>query len=209
VSSAKQSFSTGPLPGGGSEFGHHHHVNGLCRASNRHAYSGLTRFPCRDARGHCRIRPAIEVLRPIGHWPPREVSPFDSRHHELTTSQWLSRAATDCLSLKFSGSAPYKRSHFTVDGTLIEAWASLKSFRLKSEQRSDRTPPDDCAYPRPKPGRIDDVSHRGSVSLRCGRTSGPAENPGHLYAMRDESEPRCNTKHKPSGHRASAPPRTR
>ena len=25
--SAKQSFSTGPLPGGGSEFGHHHHVN--------------------------------------------------------------------------------------------------------------------------------------------------------------------------------------
>jgi hypothetical protein len=25
--SAKQSFSPGPLPGGGSEFGHHHHVN--------------------------------------------------------------------------------------------------------------------------------------------------------------------------------------
>src|SRR5579863_7272270 len=37
--------------------------------------------------------------------------------------------------------------HFTVDGTLIEAWASLKSFRPKGEQRSDRTPPDDPGNP--------------------------------------------------------------
>src|SRR5271167_4663201 len=37
--------------------------------------------------------------------------------------------------------------HFTVDGTLIEAWASLKSFRPRSEQRSDRTPPDDPGNP--------------------------------------------------------------
>jgi len=37
--------------------------------------------------------------------------------------------------------------HFTVDGTLIEAWASLKSFRPKSEQRTDRTPPDDLGNP--------------------------------------------------------------
>ena len=29
--------------------------------------------------------------------------------------------------------------HFTVDGTLIEAWASLKSLRPKGEQPSDRT----------------------------------------------------------------------
>jgi hypothetical protein len=27
-----------------------------------------------------------------------------------------------------------------LDGTLIEAWASLKSFRPKGEQRSDQTP---------------------------------------------------------------------
>jgi transposase len=33
--------------------------------------------------------------------------------------------------------------HFTVDGTLIEAWASLKSLRPKGEQPTDRTPPDD------------------------------------------------------------------
>ena len=37
--------------------------------------------------------------------------------------------------------------HFTVDGTLIEAWASLKSFRPKGEQPSDRTPPDDPGNP--------------------------------------------------------------
>jgi hypothetical protein len=34
-----------------------------------------------------------------------------------------------------------------VDGTLIEAWASLKSFRPKGEQPSDRTPPDDQGNP--------------------------------------------------------------
>ncbi len=37
--------------------------------------------------------------------------------------------------------------HFTLDGTLIEAWASLKSLRPKGEQRSDRTPPDDPGNP--------------------------------------------------------------
>src|SRR5450631_4401987 len=30
------------------------------------------------------------------------------------------------------------REHFTVDGTLIEAWASLKSFRPKDEKPGDR-----------------------------------------------------------------------
>lgn len=37
--------------------------------------------------------------------------------------------------------------HFTVDGTLIEAWASLKSFRPKDEKPSDREPPDDPGNP--------------------------------------------------------------
>jgi|GEM_PF-1764422 len=35
--------------------------------------------------------------------------------------------------------------HFTVDGTLIEAWASLKSFRPKEEKK--RPPPDDPGNP--------------------------------------------------------------
>ncbi len=33
--------------------------------------------------------------------------------------------------------------HFTVSGTLIEAWAALKSLRPKGEERSARTPPED------------------------------------------------------------------
>lgn len=37
--------------------------------------------------------------------------------------------------------------HFTVDGTLIEAWASLKSFRKKGERTDDREPPDDPSNP--------------------------------------------------------------
>ena len=34
--------------------------------------------------------------------------------------------------------------HFTVDGTLIESWASLKSFKKKDD---DETPPDDPGNP--------------------------------------------------------------
>lgn len=37
--------------------------------------------------------------------------------------------------------------HFTVDGTLIEAMASLKSFRPKDETPEDRDPPDDPGNP--------------------------------------------------------------
>jgi transposase len=37
--------------------------------------------------------------------------------------------------------------HFTVDGTLIEAMASLKSFRRKDEKAEDREPPDDPGNP--------------------------------------------------------------
>lgn len=37
--------------------------------------------------------------------------------------------------------------HFTVDGTLIEAWASLKSFRPKGKKTGDEPPPDDPGNP--------------------------------------------------------------
>src|SRR5689334_16039972 len=37
--------------------------------------------------------------------------------------------------------------HFTVDGTLIEAAASLKSFKSKDQPRSDEPPPDDPGNP--------------------------------------------------------------
>jgi transposase len=37
--------------------------------------------------------------------------------------------------------------HFTVDGTLIEAWASMKTFKRKDEKPGDRPPPDDPGNP--------------------------------------------------------------
>ena len=37
--------------------------------------------------------------------------------------------------------------HFTVDGTLIEAWASLKSFQPKDAEKSETKPPDDPGNP--------------------------------------------------------------
>lgn len=37
--------------------------------------------------------------------------------------------------------------HFTVDATLIEAWAGLKSFRPKEEDPVDQPPPDDPGNP--------------------------------------------------------------
>jgi hypothetical protein len=36
---------------------------------------------------------------------------------------------------------------FTVDGMLIEAWASIKGFRPKDEKPGDRPPPDDPGNP--------------------------------------------------------------
>jgi transposase len=37
--------------------------------------------------------------------------------------------------------------HFSIDGSLIEAWASLKSFRPKDEKKDDQPPPDDKGNP--------------------------------------------------------------
>ena len=39
------------------------------------------------------------------------------------------------------------REHFTVDGTLIEAWASMKSFKRRGAGRDDDGPPDDRGNP--------------------------------------------------------------
>src|SRR4030095_12729480 len=37
--------------------------------------------------------------------------------------------------------------HFTVDGTLLEAWASLKSFQSKDKDKKNASPPDDPGNP--------------------------------------------------------------
>ncbi len=39
------------------------------------------------------------------------------------------------------------KEHFSIDGSLIDAWASVKSFRKKGENDDDRPPPDDKGNP--------------------------------------------------------------
>jgi transposase len=46
---------------------------------------------------------------------------------------------------KARGAKLMSHEHFTVDGTLIESWASLKSFKKKDDD--DKTPPDDPGNP--------------------------------------------------------------
>jgi IS5 family transposase len=48
--------------------------------------------------------------------------------------------------------------HFSVDGTLVEAWASMKSFKPKAEGED---PPDDGAPPEGGQGRNAEVDFRG------------------------------------------------
>ena len=82
-----------------------------------------------------------------------------------------------------------KEGETEVSAALREVWEET-GFGAKIKEYA-------CAYPKPKPGRIDDGARRGLVSLRCGRSSASAGNPEHLYPMRDESGPHCNTKRKP------------
>ncbi len=64
--------------------------------------------------------------------------------------------------------------HFTVDGTLIEAAASLKSFKRKDDD--DTTPPDDQGNPTvdfhgekrsQRDARVDDGSGREALRARA------------------------------------------
>ncbi len=56
--------------------------------------------------------------------------------------QFLAQVVTQAQAAGLMSDEP-----FTVDGTLIEAWASLKSVRPKAERPEDRPPPDDPGNP--------------------------------------------------------------
>jgi transposase len=71
--------------------------------------------------------------------------------------------------------------HFSVDGTLIEAWASMKSFRPKHEGGG---PPDDGAPPEGGQGRNAEVDFRGErrSNGRHWSAIGPSDNGDHASA---------------------------
>ena len=64
--------------------------------------------------------------------------------------------------------------------------------RIESHRRRPRVNPriwhaNTCAYPNPKPGRIDDGTRQGFVSQGCDRSSASAGTLGHLHPTRDGS----------------------
>ena len=70
------------------------------------------------------------------------------------------------------------KEHFTVDGTLIEAWASMKSVRPKDEKPEDRPPSDDRGNPT--------VNFRGE--RRRNETHGSTTDPEALLARKGDGK---------------------
>ena len=76
---------------------------------------------------------------------PPEATPFDastfSKNRERLLAHDVARAFFDAVVRQARGAGLLADEHFSVDGTLIEAWASLKSFR--PTPRGEREPPPD------------------------------------------------------------------
>jgi transposase len=61
-----------------------------------------------------------------------------SKNRERLMEHEVGRRFFDAVTRQARQADLMSDDHFTVDGTLIDAWASLKSFRLKGESPSDR-----------------------------------------------------------------------
>jgi transposase len=79
--------------------------------------------------------------------PSFDHSTFSQRNRERLMEHDVARKFFVAVVAEAQAAGLMSAEHFTVDGTLIEAWASLKSFRPKREKRGDREPPDDPGNP--------------------------------------------------------------
>jgi transposase len=70
-----------------------------------------------------------------------------SKNRERLMSHEVGRLFFDAVVRQARGQGLMSEDHFTVDGTLIEAWASLKSFRPKGEDSKDRPTDGDPGNP--------------------------------------------------------------
>ncbi len=68
-----------------------------------------------------------------------------SKNRERFIDGAVARRFFDVVVAEAQAASLLSEQHFSVDGTLIEAWASLKSFRPKNED--DKKPPDDPGNP--------------------------------------------------------------
>lgn len=78
--------------------------------------------------------------------PVWDASTF-SKNRERLLGQQIARAFFGQIVAQARSQGLLSDEHFTVDGTLIEAWASLKSFRPIAETPGDRPSPDDPGNP--------------------------------------------------------------
>src|SRR3954470_15977098 len=65
-----------------------------------------------------------------------------SRFRERLIASDCARRFFDAVVREARGKGLLSDEHFTVDGTLIEAWASMKSFKRKDAPPSDKGPDD-------------------------------------------------------------------
>jgi hypothetical protein len=70
-----------------------------------------------------------------------------TKNRERLLNHEVGRLFFDAVVRKAREAGLMSDDHFTVDGTLIDAWASLKSFRPKGEDKSRRPPNDDAGNP--------------------------------------------------------------
>jgi len=77
--------------------------------------------------------------------------PFDhssfSRNRERLIAHDVAKAFFGSVVTSARRAKRMSDEHFTVDGTLIESWASLKSFKAKGEAERPSNPPDDPGNP--------------------------------------------------------------
>jgi transposase len=97
-------------------------------------------------------------------WAPTSFSKNRDRLLEADVAQeFLKRVVEQARSAGLTSD-----EHFTVDGTLLEAWASLKSFQPKDEKKS--RPPDDPGNP-----TVDFHGERRSNQTHASKTDADAQ----------------------------------
>lgn len=77
--------------------------------------------------------------------PSFDASSFAKNKERLLAAE-VAKQFFEGVVRQASANGLMSREHFTVDGTLIEAWASVKSFKRR-EKKKDEKPPDDPGNP--------------------------------------------------------------
>jgi transposase len=75
-----------------------------------------------------------------------DASSFAKNKERLLEAD-VARQFFDGIVRQAKGSGLISSEHFTVDGTLVEAWAALKTFRPRGEKGKKQPPPDDPGNP--------------------------------------------------------------